>query len=58
MKNMFDPFSIFLLCLMDPVKHCDHLDRRNVLFCFSLVCGLCIVCVGPFSLPVGAIGRL
>ena len=35
-----------LLCLVDPVQHCNHLvgENRAVCFAFSLVCGLVLLC--------------
>ena len=53
---------VLLLCLVDPVWHCDHLvgGKRGWLFCFSFVCGMCALCVwrGKFVLPLSVISRL
>ena len=47
-------YAVFLLCLMDPVRHCDHLvgGRENCLLCFSLLSNMCTVCL--LTLPLGA----
>ena len=32
--------------------------RGSWFLCFSLICGLCTVCLGLFVLPLGVVGRL
>ena len=53
--SCFDLFVVSLLSLMDRVEHCRS---PCWLLCCSLVCHLCVVCLGLFTLPIIVIDRL
>ena len=51
--SCFVLFVFFLLCLVDPVRHCEE----GTFFCvdFVLVCGMCTMHHVLFALPLGVI---
>ena len=53
--SCFVLFVVSLLSLMDRVEHCRS---PCWLLCCSLVCHLCVVCLGLFTLPIIVIDRL
>ena len=62
---MFCPVRCLFFCLCVFSGSCLALakrererERESWLLCLSLVCGVCTVCHGLFTFPLGVIGRL
>ena len=54
----FHDFSCsYLLCLVDPVRHCNHLvGEEGLVALLFLICCLSTVCLGLFALSLAVFG--